>query len=142
MAGTQPIAGSEIVSTILGFYPETIAVYLFGSYGTEYENADSDVDLAVLLPHARAKGVGALSFSPCADALAGILGRPIDLINLREADTVLQTRIIETGRLLHGEEKTETAEFEMLTLSFYQKLNEERAGILEDIVKTGRVFAK
>ncbi len=133
---------SAIATTILGFYPETLAVYLFGSCGTEYENAESDVDLAVLLPHARAKAAGALILSPCAQALAELLGRPVDLINLREADTVFQTRIIETGRLLFGEGKTETAEFEMLTLSFYQKLNEERAGILEDILRTGRVFAR
>ena len=31
-------------------------------------------------------------------------------------------------------------EFEMLVLSFYQKLNRERAGIIEEIRKTGRIY--
>jgi hypothetical protein len=31
-------------------------------------------------------------------------------------------------------------EFKMLTLSFYQKLNEERAGILEDFYRTKRAY--
>ena len=33
------------------------------------------------------------------------------------------------------------AEFEMLSLSFWQKLNEERAGILSDIARTGSVLS-
>jgi len=32
-------------------------------------------------------------------------------------------------------------EFEMLTLSYYQKLNQERAGILEKFAKSGRACA-
>ena len=39
-----------IVQTILRRYPETQAVYLFGSWGTGDEWAHSDVDIAVLLP--------------------------------------------------------------------------------------------
>ena len=31
-------------------------------------------------------------------------------------------------------------EFEMLTLSFYQKLNEERKELLDDFWKTGKVY--
>ena len=142
MSGAGKATEADIVSTIRGFYPDALAVYLFGSYGTEYERPDSDVDLALLLPHARGKEAGALGFSPCARALAELLDSPVDLVNLREADTVFQTRVIETGRLLYGAGGRATAEFEMLTLSFYQKLNDERAGILEDIVKTGSVFAR
>ena len=31
-----------------GAYPEVAAVYLFGSYGTEYEHPESDLDLGVV----------------------------------------------------------------------------------------------
>jgi hypothetical protein len=69
----------------------------------------------------------------------------VDLVNLRMVDTVFQARIIETGRLLYTSGSSsgsgETASFEMLTLSYYQKLNEERAEIIQDIVRTGRVLA-
>jgi len=42
-------------------------------------------------------------------------------------------------RLYAGDEN-ESAVFEMLVLSFYQKLNEERRGILENILQSGRVL--
>ncbi|MBE9546321.1 MAG: nucleotidyltransferase domain-containing protein, partial [Proteobacteria bacterium] len=31
-------------------------------------------------------------------------------------------------------------EFDMLTISYYQKLNEERAGILEEVLASGRFY--
>lgn len=37
MTGAQRAEDSSIASTILRFFPEVQAVYLFGSYGTEYE---------------------------------------------------------------------------------------------------------
>lgn len=44
---------SEILTTSLEMineqFPNIWAVYLFGSFGTEYERADSDLDLAILL---------------------------------------------------------------------------------------------
>ena len=39
-----------IVRTILGYYPSTQAIYLFGTYGMADEWPESDVDIAVLLP--------------------------------------------------------------------------------------------
>jgi len=139
------VPDSRIVSTIREIHPEVQAIYLFGSHGTAYERADSDVDLALLLPPAVAKSLGSLTLGPCAEALAELLHRPVDLVNLRMVDTVFQARIIETGRLLYTSGSSsgsgETANFEMLTLSYYQKLNEERAEIIQDIVRTGRVLA-
>ncbi len=43
-------AVGDIVRTVLDHYPDTQAIYLFGSYGTENEWPDSDVDIALLLP--------------------------------------------------------------------------------------------
>ena len=45
----------HIVRTVLRHYPDTQAIYLFGSYGTENEWPDSDVDIALLLPPEQAK---------------------------------------------------------------------------------------
>jgi hypothetical protein len=44
-------------------------------------------------------------------------------------------QIIDKGKLIFCANQYAKNEFEMLTLSFYQKLNEERKGILEDILK-------
>ncbi|MCJ7817700.1 MAG: helix-hairpin-helix domain-containing protein [Candidatus Thorarchaeota archaeon] len=45
-----------------------------------------------------------------------------------------------TGRLILSNDKRAVAEFEMLTLSYYQKLNEERSGILQEFYKTGKAY--
>ena len=41
---------AELIPIILESYPNTQAIYLFGSWGTEDEWPSSDVDIAVLLP--------------------------------------------------------------------------------------------
>ena len=58
----------EIVQTVLRQYPDTQAIYLFGSYGTEDEWPDSDVDIALLLPPEQAKANRMLAITPlCAE---------------------------------------------------------------------------
>ena len=39
-----------IIEAVLNHYPEVQAIYLFGSYDTEHEWPNSDVDIALLLP--------------------------------------------------------------------------------------------
>jgi len=45
-----------------------------------------------------------------------------------------------TGKVIFCNDENARLEFEMLTLSFYQKLNEERKEILEDFYKTRRAY--
>ncbi len=40
-----------VVPAILKHWPEAVAIYLFGSYATANERGESDVDLALMLPH-------------------------------------------------------------------------------------------
>ncbi len=68
------------------------------------------------------------------------LGRTVDLVNLREVNTVFQKEIIVDGRRIRCIDRFAADEFEMLTISYYQKLNEERADILAAIVKQGRIL--
>jgi uncharacterized protein len=65
----------------------------------------------------------------------------VDLINLRLVSTVLQKEIITNGRRLYTNDEYATEEFEMLTYSFYQKLNQERGEILAQFNQTGRAYA-
>ncbi|GAB1481390.1 type II toxin-antitoxin system antitoxin [Treponema sp.] len=125
-----------IVDIIVRYYADIQAIYLFGSYGTSDERPQSDVDIALLLPVDRSKCAGNLALSPAASELALLLGRDIDLINLRLVDTVFQNQIVGTGRIILKRDVYETELFEMLSLSFYQKLNQERASIIEQIART------
>ena len=71
-------------------------------------------------------------------ALGSVLKRDVDLVNLRRVPTVLQKEIVIADRRIYTGDRYAAEEFEMLTLSFYQKLNEERAGIIESALKDGR----
>ena len=68
------------------------------------------------------------------------MNKDVDLINLRLAPTVLQKEIIMNGERLFQSTGTAADEFEMLVLSLYQKLNEERAGILTEGLRSGKFY--
>jgi predicted nucleotidyltransferase len=118
---------TRIIDEILTCLPTTQAVYLFGSAVTGDLHEESDVDLAVLLPHDEAKRRGALNLSDLRYQLEDVIGRRVDLINLRRASTVLQHQVLVNGRVLFVADSRAHAEFEMISMSLYQKLNQERA---------------
>ena len=129
-----------IVRIVLSHYAAVQGVYLFGTYGTEYERPESDVDIALLLPPEQAKKEGDLSLTQCRADLEKALHRDVDLLNLRLASTVFQKEIISSAVLLHCADRYAVDEFEMLVLSFYQKLNEERADVLAEGLDSGRFY--
>ena len=129
-----------IVSIVQNHYPRVEGIYLFGTFGTAMERSDSDLDLALLLSPEEARSENGLAFSSCRDDLEARTGRSVDLINLREANTVFQNEIITEGRLIYLADEAKTDAFEMKVMSAYQKLNEERSGILKEIDATGRVL--
>ena len=130
----------QALKIIRQYYPDTQAVLLFGTYGTAYQTEKSDVDLALLLPHDTAVEAGTIAASDCMFALADYFSRDVDLINLRVVDTVFQMQIIETGNVVFCRDATAFDTFAMYVLSLYQILQEERAGILEDVRKSGRIL--
>lgn len=62
------------------------------------------------------------------------------MINLQLASTVFQYEICRSVIRLYCGNPYETETFEMMTLSYYCKLNEERSAILESIVDSRRVY--
>jgi predicted nucleotidyltransferase len=127
-----------LVERIRERLPETQAIWLFGSLVAGTHRPDSDIDLAVLLPPGRRPD--AFDLFQLRRELAELAGREVDLVPLREAAVAFSNEIVSSGaRIWEGSAKA-AAEFEMHTLSLWQKLNEERAGILEDVLATGRVL--
>lgn len=129
---------NDILTTIRAAVPEVVAVYQFGSMVEGTEHAESDLDLAVLarrpLPN--------LERWDLQEELAVQVGRDVDLVDLRSASTVMQAQVIETAELLVEEDRTARQEFEMQVCSAYALLNEERAGILNDVQRRGRVYGR
>ncbi|MEW6351787.1 MAG: nucleotidyltransferase domain-containing protein [Thermodesulfobacteriota bacterium] len=128
-----------IVQTVRAHYPSVQAIYLFGTHGTEDEWPDSDVDVALLLPHEEAHKERSLILSRCRFELQDALRKDVDLLNVREVSTVFQKEIID-GTLIYCADRYAVDEFEMLVLSYYQKLNEERREIVDAFLRTGRAY--
>lgn len=131
----------QIVELLKREFSTLQAVYLFGSFGTAVESEQSDVDIAVLLRPVEAKALTATRLFDVRCALEELLHNNVDLINLRQVNTVLQKEVIKDLRRIYCTDFYAAELFETLTMSFYQKLNEERAGILAEIEKSGRIFA-
>jgi predicted nucleotidyltransferase len=136
MSEEQAIGG--ITRIVLEHYPSAQAIYLFGSYQTDDEWPESDVDVAILLPPKESKKVGSLAMSPLRFALESLLKKDVDAISLRRVSTVLQKEIVAADRRIYTADRYAAEEFEMLVLSYYQKLNEEGAEIVEQALKDGR----
>jgi len=129
-----------IIATTVSHYPDTQAIYMFGSYGTENEWPSSDVDIALLLPPKTSKRCESLMISELHGALTLLIGRDVDLLNLRHVPTVFQKEIIMAERRIYTSDEYAADTFEMLTLSYYQKLNEERAHVLAEGLRSGRFY--
>jgi uncharacterized protein len=56
-----------------------------------------------------------------------------------QVPTVLQKEVIMAERRILCADRYASDEFQMLTISYYQKLNEKRAEIIKDIFASGRI---
>ncbi|HGJ67594.1 TPA: nucleotidyltransferase domain-containing protein, partial [bacterium] len=79
-----------ITKILLAFFPEIQAAYIFGSYDTEFERDESDIDVAILLPPEQSKTDRHEIMIACSSELALALGKSVDLVHLRLVDTVFQ----------------------------------------------------
>jgi predicted nucleotidyltransferase len=129
-----------ITQTLRAAYPEVDGIYLYGSAAQGALSRHSDVDIAVVLPHEAAKGAGPLALSKARFQLEQALGRPVDLLNARIGPIVLQKEVVATGACVFARDHRRIEEYEMLVLSLYGKLNEERRGILDEFQATGRAY--
>lgn len=134
------ITYEPLITLIRGYFPALQAIYLFGSVATGHQGPESDVDLGVLLGPRDAKAAGSLLGSELQCDLEALLGRKVDLLNLRLVPTVLQKEVISAECRIYEGDRYATEEFEMLTLSLYQKLNEERKEIVAGALAEGGRF--
>jgi len=89
----------EDVRSYLESHTDIVAAFLFGSYGTEFQNALSDVDIAVLLAPTKGEVL---------DTVLGISGdlaeiaevEDVNVVVLNSAPITLQFDVLSTGRLL------------------------------------------
>lgn len=114
-----------------------VAVYLHGSYGTEYMRDESDIDIA-FLSEIRLTREESIVFSVALQQAWG--DERIDVADLRQSDTVFVAQVVANGERIYTGNELAAQRFEMTALSKYARLNEERAAIIADIKQRGKVY--
>lgn len=111
---------------------DILAFYLYGSYGTEFQTALSDVDFAVLpMPAVPWDYKRELDFQA---ELSGISQcDDINLINLRRVPVTLQMRVMETGRLLYVRNEILLANFKESVIRRYCDFEPDLKNIYRDL---------
>jgi predicted nucleotidyltransferase len=110
---------------------EVLALYLYGSYGTEYQTPLSDVALAVLpMPRIALEVERLLNMEAELSLIAGC--HDISLINLRRVPVTLQMRVLEDRRPLYIREELFVAAFVELVIRRYCDFEPDLRAIQRD----------
>ncbi len=133
----NPPIAEIAVATLCETIPGLLAVYRFGSAGSVYQRDQSDIDLAFLADQPLAD----THRWQLAQDLAALLGRDVDLVDLRRSSTVMQMQVVARGERVYCADRQAVDLFEDLVFGFYARLNEERRAILEDVRRRGRIYA-
>lgn len=127
---------AALVALLHDALPGLRAVYRYGSSGSEYERADSDVDIAVMAEHP-------LDFSVLlrmGAELVRLTGREVDLNDMRSLPVTLRVQIVTGGVRLFAADPAAAEEYDSRVLSDYAYLNEARRGILDDVRARGSIY--
>ena len=127
-----------VIETLRGALPGVVAIYRFGSTATGQAVRGSDVDIAVL-PAAPLEPSIRWDLQ---ERLALALHRPVDLVDLLMASTVMRMQVLESAILLYEHGPAARLRFETAACSGYARLNEERRAILDQVRREGTVYGR
>jgi predicted nucleotidyltransferase len=120
--------------------PKLMAVYAFGSRVHDqghHANADSDLDLAVLV-EGYADPVALFELS---GEMADLVICPVDLLDLRAASTVMQHQILMEGERLWARDVA-AGLFEAAMLTEKLHLDAARQPLIQDVMRRGAVYGR
>lgn len=89
-------------------YPEIAAVFLFGSYGTEFQNSLSDIDFAFYF----SRNVDLKFEADLLGEISDVLNTDrIDLVNLNKAPLNLQFKAVAQGNIIYESDFITTCDY-------------------------------
>ena len=127
---TRRFIRKAVVKRALHCFPDLQAIYLFGSWGTKWQDKDSDIDIAILAP----KKEGERTFEQLSDEIyfrdgcARLAGtKSADVIELRTLrDFQLAEDIVTYGTLLYEADPKARNEYEAYAVAAFKKQQDER----------------
>ena len=131
------LSRDAIVALLRDRVPGALGIYAFGSRIADTADAQSDLDLAVLV---EGYADPVLLWHLASD-LVGLAGCEVDLLDLRAATTVMQYQVLTTGERWWAAD-VRAGLFEAFVLSEKTALDEARAGLLADIAREGRIHGR
>jgi uncharacterized protein len=113
-----------------------IIIYVFGSYAAGELREDSDIDIAFISD----ENLATYEVFMLAQEIADMLGREVDLVDLKNSSTVFKVEVVGKGTILFCSDEVRKVEFQMRALKDYAILNEDRQVVLDAIKKRGSVY--
>ncbi|WP_339195807.1 nucleotidyltransferase domain-containing protein [Solibacillus sp. FSL R5-0449] len=111
-------------------------IILFGSFAKGTNRDDSDIDLAYFSK----EQLSSYERFLLAGELAEMAGREVDLVDIKQLDTVFTIQIFSQGIPIYIQDENEFTRQKMRAYSMYATLNEQRAAVIESIKERGSVF--
>ena len=131
---------SRMIEYLRSEVPELRGLYLYGSrLDPAYVRPDSDWDLGLLTTWPPLDDLHRWKLQ---NALSDLAGAEVDLVDLQAADDVMRFQVIGYGERVFCADADFCGEFEMQVYSRYQYLEEERKGIIQDILERKSVYGR
>ncbi|GAA0500648.1 hypothetical protein GCM10008986_29970 [Salinibacillus aidingensis] len=126
----------ELIKETLKDRLQPAFLIVFGSYAMDSAHDDSDLDLAYYSNQISTSYERFLLM----EELAEKCNVNVDLVDLKNVDTVFAAQIFTTGEPIYVADKNVFIKERMKTLSMYARLNEQRAEIIQGIRERGNIF--
>lgn len=109
---------TEAIKDVLKARKDIAAVYLFGSYGTQYHNKHSDIDLGIVyLPTIKIDLEKELELD--VEISLALKTDNVDVVNLNKASIQLRYNAISEGKLIYEADYRATSNFIEETINIY-----------------------
>ncbi len=115
---------------------DPLFIVVFGSAAKGSLKADSDIDVGFYSDATFCNNV----LFEISGELAAMLGKDIDLIDIKKASTVFRFQILSTGKIVYSKNEEITKTFKIMVFKDYCKLNEERKEIIGKVMERGAVY--
>ena len=126
----------EVIQVLMQRVDRLVAVYLFGSIVTDTFHESSDVDIAFLGDH----GLSGNEVWDLGQNLTNVLNRNVGLVDLKNANTVMQMEVIGKGKSVYSCSEREQGSFEDHVFQMYLTLNDDRREIIQGVYDDGSVY--